>query len=82
MTERWTGEERRRFQKDIMKEAFKEAFRDEIRDIKMKFGGWTIKALGAALITAVAIGMLWFLLTVNGWHHFPERAQQRVEQSK
>ncbi|MCI0517226.1 MAG: hypothetical protein L0Y45_05255, partial [Woeseiaceae bacterium] len=55
--------------RQLVKEAFKEAVRDEFLDIKIRLGGWTLRAIGVALVTSVVIGLVWFLLTVNGWQH-------------
>lgn len=63
----------------LIKEGFKEAVRDEFRDIKLRLGGWTLKAIGAALITAIIVGLIWFLLTVNGWHRIPSFPQSHTQ---
>lgn len=61
--ERRDTEARKRFLKDAFKEAIKE-YLDEKTQV---FGKWSLRSLGVAVIVA----LLYFVLSVNGWHHFP-----------
>jgi hypothetical protein len=51
-------------QKALIKAAFKEASREWLDEKFAEFGKWSLRALAAAGLVA----LIWFILTMNGWH--------------
>lgn len=46
------------------KDALKEALKEWLDEKFATFGKWSLGAIGAAALGALA----WFILTANGWH--------------
>jgi hypothetical protein len=49
------------------KEALKAALKEWLDEKFATFGRWSLTAISAASLTALA----WFILTANGWHKVP-----------
>lgn len=48
----------------LMKAAFKAAAKEYMEESVTIFGWWSLRALGGVIV----IGLLYFLLSVMGWH--------------
>lgn len=55
------------FPEELVKAAFKEAMQEWLDAKYTALGKWTARGLAAALVT----GLLYLLLTLNGWHRIP-----------
>lgn len=71
MSDEWEGGERRQLvavprdeQKAILKEAFREAAKEWLTEQFAAFGRWSFYGL----LSAGIVGILYFMLWVNGWH--------------
>lgn len=54
----------RSLEAEVLKEAYKEAMKEWLDDQFSKFGKWSLFAIVSAGLTA----LIYFILTVNGWH--------------
>jgi hypothetical protein len=63
-------------QKHLFKQAVKEAACEWLDEIYRKFGKWALRSFGAAL----AVGLLYLVLMLNGWSHVPDPPAQHTSQ--